>query len=140
MKAFVLAMLSGALFALGLAVSGMTIPAKITGFLDITRDWDPSLLVVMAGAVGVYSPVVRLARGRRAPWLDGRFHWPTRNDVDVRLVAGSMVFGVGWGLSGYCPGPALVSLVHGALPLVVFVCAMLSGIALVRGVLRQGAQ
>lgn len=139
MKAFLLAALTGALFALGLAVAGMTVPAKITAFLDVTGHWDPSLAFVMVGAIAVYAPTVRLLRGRPAPWLDRVFHWPTLHDIDLRLVGGSALFGVGWGLSGYCPGPALVSLGVG-LPVVVFVGAMLAGIALVRLANRYGAQ
>jgi len=132
MKAFVLAVLTGALFALGLAVAGMTVPAKITAFLDVTGHWDPALAFVMIGAIAVYAPVARLMRGRTAPWLDRSFHWPASQAIDARLVAGAAVFGIGWGLSGYCPGPALVSLVAGAVPVIVFVGAMLAGIAAVR--------
>ena len=132
MKAFALAVATGALFALGLALAGMTVPAKITAFLDVTGHWDPALAFVMIGAIAVYAPVARLLRGRPAPWLDRSYHWPTPTAIDARLVAGAAVFGIGWGLSGYCPGPALVSLVAGAMPVIVFVGAMLGGIAAVR--------
>jgi uncharacterized protein len=131
-KVFVLAVATGALFALGLALAGMTVPAKITAFLDVTGHWDPALAFVMVGAIAVYAPIARRVRDHPAPWFDRRYHWPTPRAIDARLVAGAAVFGIGWGISGYCPGPALVSLVAGALPVLVFVGAMLAGIAIVR--------
>lgn len=124
-----IALASGVLFAFGLVVSGMTSPAKVTAFLDVTGAWNPALVFVMAGAIAVYTPIVRLVRGRRAPIFGDRFHWPTASGIDARLVVGSALFGVGWGLSGYCPGPALVSLGGGSRDVLVFVGAMLVGIA-----------
>lgn len=132
-----LAAIAGALFAIGLAVSGMTIPAKIIGFLDVAGRWDPSLAFVMVGAIAVYATLLRLIRRRPAPLLASRFHWPTVHGIDARLVCGAAVFGVGWGLSGYCPGPALASLASGGLGAPVFVAAMVAGIALVRVVDRN---
>lgn len=129
MRSAQIALASGVLFALGLVVSGMTSPAKVTAFLDVTGAWNPALVFVMAGAIAVYTPIVRLVRGRRAPIFGDRFHWPTASGIDARLVVGSALFGVGWGLSGYCPGPALVSLGGGSLEVLVFVGAMLVGIA-----------
>ena len=102
---------AGLLFALGLGLSGMTDPSKVRGFLDLFGAWDPSLMLVMGGAVGVGLVLTRLALKRKTPVLDARFHLPTQTAVDVPLVAGAALFGVGWGLSGYCPGPAVVSLV-----------------------------
>jgi uncharacterized membrane protein YedE/YeeE len=135
-KGLALAVLAGALFALGLALGGMTIPARVTGFLAIGGAWDPGLAFVMIGAIAVHAPLLWLIRWRRAPLLAERFHWPTATAIDARLVAGSAIFGVGWGLSGYCPGPALVSLAAGGAPVAVFVAAMLAGVALGRRLAR----
>jgi uncharacterized protein len=134
-KAIAIAVAAGALFACGLVVSGMTEPAKVIGFLDVTGrhgGWDPSLAFVMAGAIAVYAPLARFARSRTSPMFDRAFHWPTATVVDRKLVLGAIVFGVGWGLSGYCPGPAVTSLVGGAPSAVVFVAAMVAGMALAR--------
>lgn len=132
MKSFVLAALAGALFAAGLVVGGMTIPAKVTGFLDVGGAWDPQLAFVMAGAVAVYAAFLRIIRRRAAPFLADRFHWPAARTIDARLVGGAAVFGVGWGLSGYCPGPALASLAAGSSSVLVFVVAMIGGMAITR--------
>jgi uncharacterized membrane protein YedE/YeeE len=131
-KSLAFAVVTGVLFAVGLLLSGMTEPAKVTAFLDIAGSWDPTLAFVMGGAILVHAPIVRLVRNRHRPIFDGRFHWPTQRTIDVRLVAGAAIFGVGWGLSGYCPGPALVGLAGAAPAAVVFVGAMLAGIGLVR--------
>jgi uncharacterized membrane protein YedE/YeeE len=120
------ALIAGVLFGLGLAVAGMTLPTKVRGFLDFTGPWDPTLMFVMGGAIAVHAMVYRLVRGRTSPLFAERFHLPTRKDVDARLVLGSAIFGVGWGLGGYCPGPAVTSLVTGAVPVVAFVVAMLA--------------
>lgn len=132
MKTFVLAAIAGALFAAGLTVGGMTIPAKVIGFLDVGGAWDPQLAFVMASAIAVYGAFLRIIRRRQRPLFDDRFHWPTAREIDARLVGGAALFGVGWGLSGYCPGPALTSLVGGASSVLVFVIAMLGGIAAAR--------
>ncbi|HEV7558976.1 MAG TPA: DUF6691 family protein [Kofleriaceae bacterium] len=132
MKSLAFAVVTGVLFAVGLLLSGMTEPAKVTAFLDITGSWDPTLAFVMGGAILVHAPIVRLMRQRPHPVFDTRFHWPAQQTIDVRLVAGAAIFGVGWGLSGYCPGPALVGLAGAAPAAVVFVAAMLAGIGLVR--------
>lgn len=126
--ALVTAALAGGLLGAGLVVSGMTQPAKVIGFLDFTRGWDPSLAFVMGGAVLVYSIAFRVVRGRRAePWFDTRFHLPTRKDLDLGLIAGAALFGVGWGLGGYCPGPGLVSAAAGSASALWFTAAMLGG-------------
>jgi len=137
--AFLTAAIAGAVFALGLAVGGMTVPAKVTGFLDVGGAWDPSLAFVMAAAIAVYLPILRIVRARSRPVLDERFHWPTARGIDLRLVTGSAIFGIGWGLSGYCPGPALASLVGGASSALVFVAAMVTGIAVTRRFVPAGA-
>jgi uncharacterized protein len=117
---------TGLLFAAGLVLSGMADAHKVLGFLDLAA-WDPSLLCVMAGAVGVHFVAQRLLRGRAAPLYAERFSLPTRRDIDRPLVLGAVLFGVGWGMSGYCPGPALVSLPLGGTSVLVFVLAMLVG-------------
>ena len=132
MKAGALALLAGIIFAVGLVVSGMTQPARILGFLDVTGAWDSTLMFVMAAAIAVHLPFVRLARGRRAPLLGPKFHWPADHGIDAPLVGGAALFGIGWGLSGYCPGPAVVSLVAGGTPVLVFVGAVLVGLYAVR--------
>ena len=136
-KSIITAIIAGTLFALGLAISGMTEPAKVTGFLDVTGAWDPTLAFVMAAAIAVHLPLVRLARQRRAPLFDAKFHWPTNHGIDARLIVGSAIFGVGWGLSGYCPGPALTSLAAGGLPILVFVGAMLAGLLVTRALTKS---
>lgn len=122
----------GALFAIGLGVSGMTSPAKVIGFLDIFGQWDPSLLFVMGGAVGVNLVFYRLTIKRDRPIFETSFVIPSTEDIDKRLICGAALFGVGWGLSGYCPGPALVSTMAGWTSTLVFVAAMLAGMAFYR--------
>ncbi len=127
---------AGALFAVGLAFSGMTRPSKVVGFLDLAGDWDASLAFVMMGAIAVHFVAYRLVLRRPAPLFDGSFHLPTRRDIDLRLVLGAAVFGVGWGLGGYCPGPGLVSAAAGALGAVVFVVGMTVGMLIEQGLAR----
>lgn len=132
------ALVSGVLFGVGLAVSGMTLPSKVAGFLDFTGSWDPTLMFVMGGAIGVHALVYWLARKRPSPILADRFQLPTRRDIDARLVLGAAIFGVGWGLGGYCPGPAVTSLVTGHLEVVAFVAAMLGAMWAVGWVEARG--
>lgn len=123
-----LAGLVGAIFGAGLLLGGMTDPAKVVGFLNLRGAWDPSLAFVMGGAIAVYAPLLALVRRRRqTPWVDTTFHLPTRRDIDVGLVLGAAIFGVGWGLGGLCPGPGLVSAAAGHSSAIVFVLAMLVG-------------
>lgn len=127
----VLAGLAGLVFGVGLAISGMTDPARVLGFLDPLGGWDPSLGFVMAGAVAIYAIAYHVITRRRTdPWFDVRFHLPTRRDLDPQLVLGAALFGVGWGLGGYCPGPGLVSVSAGSEGALVFVIAMLAGMVL----------
>ncbi|WP_437535128.1 DUF6691 family protein [Sorangium sp. So ce726] len=141
------AFLAGLLFAVGLGVSGMTQPSRVIGFLDVAGDWDPSLAFVMAGAISVHFLAYRVLRRRRRgggadaaglvraprfPLLADRAAVPTRTDIDARLIAGAGLFGVGWGLAGYCPGPALVSLVTGSSAVLAFVAAMAAGMVIER--------
>ena len=118
-----LAFISGGLFALGLSISGMTDPAKVIGFLDVTGTWDPSLMWVMMGAIGVFSPVFWFVK-RSKPVLAETFHPPARVGIDGRLIGGSVLFGIGWGLSGICPGPAVVNAASGEVTYVAFAIAM----------------
>lgn len=123
----VLAGASGVLFGVGLLVSGMTLPGKVRGFLDATA-WDPSLAFVMGGALVTYAILSRVvARRRRDPWFDVNFHLPTRSDLDLPLVSGAALFGIGWALAGACPGPGLVAAATGDLGALAFVGAMLVG-------------
>jgi uncharacterized membrane protein YedE/YeeE len=128
-KQKLVAFASGLLFAVGLGVSGMTHPTKILDFLDFTGDWDPSLALVMGGGVLVNLVFFQWVLRRGRPLLAASFGLPPFTRVDVPLVAGAAVFGVGWGLGGFCPGPALVSAVTGATPVVAFVVAMLASMA-----------
>ena len=121
------AFLSGLVFALGLAIGGMTDPHKVISFLDITGDWDPSLAFVMGGAILLYAPVYHYITKKTRPLLHHTFHLPTSRDIDARLVAGGIMFGVGWGLGGFCPGPAIVSAASLLGDVLTFVVAMFLG-------------
>jgi uncharacterized membrane protein YedE/YeeE len=118
---------AGILFAVGLCIGGMTNPAKVIAFLDIAGDWDPALAFVMGGAIAVYAPSYRIITGRRHPVLEGEFSLPTKTDVDKRLILGAVAFGIGWGLVGLCPGPALVAMMTGRLELAIYGAAMVTG-------------
>ncbi len=128
------AMFSGVLFGLGLVVSGMVNPAKVLGFLDVAGDWDPTLAFVMGGALLVAAPAFRGILKRPRPVLAEEFDLPATKDLDARLLAGSALFGVGWGLAGFCPGPAVTALASGLAPVFVFVAAMVAGMALYKRV------
>ena len=124
-----MAFVTGLVFGLGLILSGMTDPSKVIGFLDLAGHWDPSLAFVMAGAVLVGSIAYRFAKDRKTSFLGDAMRVPTARQIDRRLVLGGLAFGVGWGLAGYCPGPALVSVVQGGTEPLIFVSAMLVGMA-----------
>lgn len=119
----------GLLFAIGLALAGMTQPQKVIGFLSI-NNWDPSLLFVMVGAVGVHMIAYPFVRKRATPLLDTNWHVPTKNDISPKLLIGAVLFGIGWGLGGYCPGPGVASLFSGDLRSLLFVVAMVAGMFL----------
>ena len=122
------AFVAGLVFGIGLILSGMTDPGKVIGFLDLAGNWDPSLAFVMGGAVLVGFFAFAIVRRRTLNFLGGAMHLPDRRDIDARLVGGSVVFGIGWGLAGFCPGPALVSFGSGQDKAAVFVAAMLLGV------------
>ena len=124
----VASLIAGLIFGLGLIVSGMSNPAKVLNFLDITGTWDPSLAFVMAGAVAVTFLGFKLVLRRKQPLFDTRFHVPGSTIIDLPLLGGSALFGLGWGLGGFCPGPALTALPLAATGTLVFVPAMLIGI------------
>ena len=128
--AILAAFLAGLVFGLGLLVSGMADPAKVLGFLDLAGAWDPSLALVMAGAVGVGVFAFAAARRRATSFLGAEMRLPTSRVIDRRLVGGSLLFGVGWGVAGFCPGPGLVALGLGEPKAFVFVGAMLAGMGL----------
>ena len=120
---------AGLVFGCGLLLSGMTDPGKVIGFLDVAGNWDPSLAFVMGGAIVVGFFAFRSAGRRGRTFLGDALHLPNRRDIDARLLGGSVVFGIGWGLAGFCPGPALVSFASGVDQAAVFVAAMLAGMA-----------
>jgi len=121
------AFFGGALFAVGLLLAGMTRPERVIGFLDLGGAWDPTLAFVMAGAIAIHVLGLRVVLRRAAPMYAPRFELPTRKDVDPRLFLGAGLFGIGWGLAGYCPGPALVSLGAGGETALVFAGAATVG-------------
>lgn len=128
----VLIFLSGLLFGAGIALSGMINPMKVQNFMDLAGSWDPTLLLVMGGGLLTTLLGYRLAFGQAKPWLAPRFQLPPTSPIDAKLVAGAAFFGLGWGLSGFCPGPAVASLVFGHVESIVFVIAMAAGMLLVK--------
>jgi uncharacterized membrane protein YedE/YeeE len=118
---------AGFLFGIGLWLSGMANPRKVLGFLDITRDWDASLMFVMGGAVLVTGIAFRIVLKKEKPFFSETFHLPRKTDIDAPLVAGAAIFGIGWGIAGYCPGPALTALSTLSAESAVFVAAMIAG-------------
>lgn len=130
MRNILVSLVVGLLFGLGLMVSGMTRPEIILGFLTLDSSWDPSAMVVMGGAAAVYFVAHSRVKGLGAPLFGGKFALPTRTDIDARLIGGAALFGVGWGLSGYCPGPVLTSVAGGGLPVLVLLGSMVAGMGL----------
>ena len=127
------AALAGLIFGIGLVLSGMLDPARVLGFLDVAGGrWDPTLVFVLGGAVGVAAIGFGLARLRTAPFFDERFHLPEATAIDGRLLGGAAMFGVGWGLVGYCPGPAIASIGFAGTPSALFALAMVGGMLLHR--------
>lgn len=133
------ALLAGAVFGIGLIVSGMANPAKVLGFLDLAGNWDPSLAFVMGGAILVGVVAFAFARKRTVSLLGLQMRMPTATQVDRRLVGGGLLFGIGWGVAGFCPGPALVALGMGEQKALIFVAAMLVGMGLFELLERRSA-
>lgn len=128
----IVALIAGILFGAGLVIGGMTDPVRVRGFLDLFGAWDPTLAFVMLGAVAVMA-VAWLVKPRLArPFLDAKFHLPERRDLDIRLIAGAILFGIGWGIAGLCPGPAVANLALAPAAAVPFVAAMLAGMVVQR--------
>jgi uncharacterized membrane protein YedE/YeeE len=136
-KRAIVAFICGLVFGAGLIVSQMSNPAKVIGFLDITGNWDPSLALVMGGAVAVFGVFYRLALRQGAPLFAPRFNLPEKDGLDATLMVGALIFGVGWGLGGFCPGPAIVSAAFGDARVWAFVAAMLAGMLVYRVGLRR---
>ncbi len=132
MISILMALVAGVIFSLGLMISGMANPAKVQNFLDVAGQWDPSLAFVMIGAIGVGAVAFRIAGKRSKPLVADTFSLPTRTDIDKPLLAGAAIFGIGWGLAGYCPGPAIASISIGATTTFFFVISMLAGMILAK--------
>lgn len=132
MRALLFALAMGVLFGSGLIIAGMTDPANIKGFLDLAGDWRPALLAVLGTAVIVSWALFAFARRRGIPFAAAAFQWPTRRDLDLRLIGGSVLFGIGWALAGFCPGPALAALGGLSIDTLVFVPAMAAGMWIVQ--------
>ena len=132
-----LTLISGLLFGFGLLLSGMADPAKVQNFLDLFGTWDPSLAFVMGGAIAVTMPGFWLVIRRNKPFFNEVFHLPSRTDLDARLITGAAIFGVGWGLGGFCPGPAITALPLAAEGTLIFVVTMLTGMAASKYVLQR---
>ena len=128
----------GLLFGWGLLISGMTDPSKVIGFLDLAGSWDPSLAMVMGGAIAVGFFAFGTAKKRTSNFFGGALHLPTSSDIDKRLLLGSLLFGAGWGLAGFCPGPGIVSMADGQPKAVVFVAAMIAGMLVFEWIDRLG--
>lgn len=121
------AFVAGLIFGTGLLVAGMANPAKVLAFLDIAGSWDPSLAFVMIGAIGIGTPAFFIAKRKSVSWLGEKMQLPTSQVIDARLIGGSVLFGIGWGIAGICPGPALVLLGAGVTKGIIFVLAMIAG-------------
>ena len=134
------AFVGGFVFAPGLGISGMTDANKVIGFLNLAGDWDPSLAFVMVGAIGVHLAAYRFILARQSPLFTKKFQIPTRRDLNPKLIVGAALFGVGWGLGGFCPGPGLVSLAGFGPSAIVFVVFMLAGMALKKVAHRPAPQ
>jgi len=137
MKSLLVSLLAGLVFGLGLIVSGMANPEKVLGFLDIAGLWDPSLAFVMAGAVIVSAVAFAVARRRTLSLIGLKFRVPGNNRIDKRLVFGSLIFGIGWGIAGFCPGPGLVALGAGEPKGIVFAISMVAGMAIFEAIERR---
>lgn len=136
MKLILSAFFSALVFGVGLGIAGMTLPTKVIGFLDVTGAWDPSLAFVMIGAIAVHGVSYRLIMRRSSPVLTPKFFIPSRRDLDAKLLLGALIFGIGWGLGGFCPGPAIVASVSGHASVLIFVASMVAGIYVHAGLMK----
>ncbi|HET9236360.1 MAG TPA: DUF6691 family protein [Oligoflexus sp.] len=134
MKNGLAALVVGFIFSLGLGISGMTQPQKVVGFLDLFGNWDPSLMFVMVGAIGVHMVSYRIIRRRHSPLLSRAWHVPEKKEITPALVSGAVIFGIGWGLAGFCPGPAVTALASLSVKPLVFVVSMIGGMLIFRAV------
>jgi len=132
MKNALISFVVGLIFAIGLGISGMTQPQKVVGFLDLFGQWDPSLIFVMGGALAVHLVTYRLIRKQPHPLFDRQWHVPTKTEITPALMIGSIIFGIGWGLGGFCPGPGITSMASLELKPVIFVISMLVGMWIFR--------
>jgi uncharacterized membrane protein YedE/YeeE len=129
MKNFI-AFIVGLIFAMGLGISGMTQTQVVRGFLDVFGDWNYSLIGVMAGAIFIHSILFYFIKKKSSPLLDNKFHLPTRKDLDLRLISGAAIFGLGWGWAGICPGPGIVAMASGNINILTFIAFMLLGMGI----------
>ena len=136
----ILSYIAGTVFGIGIALSGMANPAKVLNFFDIAGSWDPSLAFVMGGALAVTALGYRLAWRRTTPLAASRFALPEATDIDTRLIGGAVIFGIGWGIAGFCPGGALPALATGRSDVLIFIAALVAGILLSRWLTRPGAR
>ncbi len=132
--------IAGLIFGIGIAISGMANPAKVLNFFDIAGTWDPSLIFVMGGALVVTFIGYKLVLGREAPLVDTQFFVPTSRTLDARLIGGSLVFGVGWGIAGFCPGGALPAIGTGRVDVLIFTAALIAGILIAKNLQTRSAQ
>lgn len=139
MKQNIIALLAGLLFGLGLAISQMTDPARVLGFLDVAGTWDPTLIFVLGGAVGITVLAFRFILRQEGPFFAPTFRLPTKTDIDRPLVYGSALFGIGWGIAGYCPGPGITALVLGSWNPILFVISLVAGSFLYSRFMNQTA-
>lgn len=127
MGKYIISFIAGLLFSFGLTLSGMTLPHKVVGFLNIFKDWDVTLIFVMMGAILVHGVAYFFIKKRSSPLFDTKFHHPTKKNIDKKLTGGAILFGIGWALAGLCPGPAIVSLASGSSNIFIFITAMIFG-------------
>jgi uncharacterized membrane protein YedE/YeeE len=136
---YAMAVLSGVLFSLGFVVADMVSPKRTIGLLNLAGHWDPTLIFGLGTAIGVYALATKRIRRRSAPWFSNRFHVPTNKQLDRRLIGGAALFGVGWGLTGWCPSVVMVSIGTGAAPTLTFAATMIVGMALAKWAMSAGA-
>jgi uncharacterized membrane protein YedE/YeeE len=137
MKKNIVALFVGFIFAIGLGISGMTQTQNVRSFLDLFGNWNPALMGVMGGAIAVHSLLYFFIRKRSSPMFDVKFHVPTRQDIDKKIITGSAIFGLGWGWAGICPGPGIVAMASGNYSFFIFVAAMLVGMKIFKLSIKQ---